>query len=77
MPFTTIGLYRDDTFKINGVKPEHLIDHINYNKVHRPGRALFLEGKCIYQAGFSSDVIKKFEEKIKDIKMEKVTIPYN
>ena len=63
---TTIGLYPNGEYKINGVLPEHLEEHIEYNKICRFGRALFVDGKCIYNGYLSDEVVKAFEMKIKD-----------
>ncbi len=56
---TTIGLYPNGEYKINGVGDNNLESHIEYNKVYRPGRALFLNGKCIYKGlGISGASLK-------------------
>lgn len=49
MIHTTIGLYPNGEFKVNGVKSENLTDHINYNINMRPGRALILDTFVIYE----------------------------
>lgn len=66
MIHTTIGLYANGEFKINGVKPEHLEDHIEYNKTMRFGRALFVDGKCVHKGYHNENNIKSFEDMIKD-----------
>ena len=78
MIHTTIGLYADDSFKMNGVKPEHLTDHIYYNKTYRWGRALFVDGKCEYSGYLSDEQTRNFEERIKreNLKADKCTAPY-
>tara|TARA_R100000951_G_C2649244_1_gene183794 strand:+ start:2712 stop:2954 length:243 start_codon:yes stop_codon:yes gene_type:complete len=77
--YTTIGLYADGSFKINGVEAKDLETHIQYNKNNRPGRALFVDGKCIYSGYISEKEVKSFEEKIKTEKLikNKCTKPYN
>ena len=64
MIHTTIGLYPNGDFKINGVRPEDLKDHIEYNKQHRWGRALFVDGKCVHNGYLSDEEIKKFQDRI-------------
>ena len=49
MIHTTIGVYPDGSRKVNGVSSENLADHIQYNIRFRPGRAFFVDGKCIYR----------------------------
>lgn len=46
---TTVGLYFNGEFAVNGVHPNDLEDHIEYNKTHRPGRALIVDGKIIHR----------------------------
>lgn len=66
MIHTTVGLYSNGDYKINGVAEENLENHIEYNKQMRPGRSLFVDGKCVI-IGISHTVekIKEFEDKIK------------
>jgi len=61
---TTIGLYANGSFKINGVKHQFLEFHIEYNKQMRPGRSLFVDGKCVHIGYHSEFEIKEFERKI-------------
>lgn len=62
---TTIGVYWDMEYKVNGVHPNDLTYHIDYNITHRPGRALFVDGRCIYKGYLSDEQIDEFEQKIK------------
>jgi len=64
MIHTTVGLYRDGSFKINGVKSERLASHIQYNLDNRPGRALFMDGICIHDGNLDVEKIVAFEEKL-------------
>jgi len=57
---TTIGVYPNSEFKMNGVRPEHLEDHIEYNIKHRPGRALFVDSKCVNRGDLSWNEIESF-----------------
>lgn len=63
--WTTIGVYYNGEYKINGVLPEDLAGHIQYNIKNRPGRALFLNGECIYRGYYTwqeaIELQKKFD----------------
>ena len=77
MIHTTIGVYLNGDYKTNGVLPEHLEMHIEYNKKYRLGRGLFVDGKCIYAGYLNSDEVKKFEQKAKGIIITECTTPYH
>ncbi len=78
---TTVGLYPSGDWKKNGVLPEHLENHIQYNKEARPGRALIVDGKCVHKGiGVPIEEITKHEKmflEVKDYKMTKCTAPYS
>lgn len=78
MIHTTIGLYADGSFKMNGVKPEHLKDHVEYNKTYRAGRTLFVDGKLIHKGCHNNEQIKDFQKRIKreNLKADNCTAPY-
>lgn len=63
--YTTIGVYKNGDIKMNGVIGSNIIDHIGYNRISRPGRALFIDGICIIQGYLSDDEVKLFEELFK------------
>lgn len=67
MNHVTIGLYANESYVINVVHPAHLDYHIEYNKVMRFGRALFVDGKCVHQGYLSAYKVAEWENKIKDI----------
>lgn len=58
---TTIGVYNSGDMKINGVKPEDLKDHIQYNKDYRPGRAFFVDGKCHNKGYLDTKRVEEYE----------------
>ena len=64
MNHVTIGVYKNEQFKVNIVRDEHLKDHIEYNKVFRFGRALFVDGECVYKGCLSDEQISRWTEKI-------------
>ncbi len=66
---TTIGVYPDGTFKINGVSEANLDAHIQYNLTNRWGRALFVDGNCIHKATLKDAQVVIYEKLFKsDIK---------
>lgn len=77
MIHTTVGVYPDGSYKINGVKSEHIATHIEYNLKFRPGRALIVDGVVISH-GMSVDPyeINKILENWEIYKTNKDTAPY-
>lgn len=78
--YTTLALYPNGEFKINGVKQHNIVNHVAYNLLFRPGRALFVQGKCIYK-GFnnSNESINEVEQMFIQKKIafcDKDTAPY-
>lgn len=74
----TMGVYSNGDRKHNGVRESHLAEHIEYNKTFRPGRALFVNGKCENEGYLSKDTCDSIEKELKETPkiMTKVTIPY-
>ena len=64
--YSTIGVYPDGEKKFNGVASQDLGSHIVYNINNRPGRALFLEGRCIYRGFLDSETISKLEKEFSE-----------
>jgi len=60
---TTIGVYPNGDLKTNGVKHSNLEAHIEYNKTHRWGRGLFVDGKCIYKGNLTDEQVQ-FHERL-------------
>lgn len=75
---TTIGVYPDLSFKMNGVSEDLLEQHVQYNRENRPGRALFVDSKCVLKGGLSEEQIIIHEQlfKAEKYKMNKDTRPY-
>jgi len=67
MNHVTVGVYNSDTYIINIVKPEHLENHIEYNKIFRPGRALFVDSKCVHAGYLNEQRMIEWENKIKQM----------
>lgn len=59
MIHTTIGIYPDGSYKVNGVKSEDLDSHIAYNQKYRPGRALLVDGKIILPGMVNPLILQK------------------
>lgn len=72
---TTIGIYPNGEYKTNGVLPEHLESHIEYNKTYRFGRALVVDNEVVYKGSVSDKVIAETISKV-TWKHEKCTQPY-
>lgn len=74
----TIGIYPNGDYKVNGVLPEHLQDHIEYNKIYRFGRALMVDGELVYggvsEDGYFDEIIESKD--LKNIRVSKCTAPY-
>ena len=78
MIHTTIGIYANGDFKINGVSEDHLESHIEYNQKYRPGRALVVDGKIEYCGYLKESEILHILKKnnLENLKLEKSTVPY-
>lgn len=81
-----MGLYANGDVKHNGVAEEGLEAHIEYNRLMRFGRALFVDGKCVYKGYLGapllfveSPLIPEWEEKLaaNPVVFDKPTIPYH
>ncbi len=74
----TRGVYPDGSYKDNGVLPELLEKHIEYNKTMRPGRALFVDGVCIYKGFVTEDTLTAMTVRLKNfpVIMNRDTQPY-
>ena len=62
---TTVGIYSNGDYVVNGVKASNLEEHIKYNITMRPGRTLMVDGKVLHEGyGFSDleDIIEECSE---------------
>ena len=70
----TVGVYCSGTHVINIVKDEDLESHIEYNKIFRPGRLLFVDGKycCggLLNDSALKEMIAEWKEKISHFDVE-------
>lgn len=67
MNHVTVGVYHNQTFKKNVVRPEDLEHHIAYNLRMRPGRAFFVDGKCLNPGYLSKENCAEWETKIQQM----------
>jgi hypothetical protein len=72
----TVGVYANGSKKQNGVKIENLADHIKYNMVYRPGRALFVDSVCLNEGYLSKEECALISKGLKGEKVDKDTAPY-
>jgi hypothetical protein len=73
----SVGVYSDLSYKQNGVAEEHLAEHINYNKKYRFGRALFVDGVCVYEGYLIAESLEKAKQIVMGITpITKDTQPY-
>jgi hypothetical protein len=74
----TVGVYPSGDMKHNGVSESHLFEHIQYNMKWRPGRALVVDGVCVYKGAVSDDVLNGAIKTIKSMKpIDRDTQPYH
>lgn len=62
--FSSVGVYPNGDYKVNGVSEANIMDHIEYNKKYRPGRALFIEGYCYNKGGLTEDEVIEWNKRI-------------
>lgn len=72
----TRGVYSNGEYKDNGVLAENLGAHIQYNMVFRPGRAFFLDGKCLYPGSLGWTRCEELEKSMTWPKATKDTALY-
>lgn len=71
----TVGVYNNDSFKENCVPSSELQQHVDYNTSSRPGRALFVDGKCVHRGYLSEERAAEWEIKIRDWPMPAINYP--
>ena len=80
----TLGIYDNGQYKYNVVREEDLEQHIEYNKLWRFGRLLYVDGVRVYNgckkeeylAEYDEIARKFYEDNKNKIDMWKPTIPY-
>lgn len=79
MIHTTIGIYNNGDYKVNGVPDINIAEHIKYNIHYRFGRALIVDGLIIYPGyfkTFNNSRLLDIVNKLSNIKQTKNTQPY-
>ncbi len=72
----TRGVYNSGDFVDNGVDPAHLQNHIKYNTTMRFGRALFVDGVCVWRGYLSEARCKAMEAQLQGVRAKRCTAPY-
>lgn len=73
----TRGVYPNGQFKNNGVESKNIASHIWYNMSLRPGRALFVDGICLYEGiNVSKELLDKHEKELEGKLATVDTAPY-
>jgi hypothetical protein len=76
----TRSLYPNGDFHDNGVPDFRLKSHVEYNMLWRPGRALFVDGKCVYEGiNVRPEAIAAMEAQLAErpVVMRRDTAPYH
>lgn len=73
------GVYPNGFHKDNGVHPDHLAEHLKYNVTWRPGRALFVDGKCVNFGGVGEERCREIEIALSEqpVVMDRCNVPYH
>jgi len=66
--FSSVGIYPNGSYKVNGVSKVNITDHIEYNKTYRPGRALFIEGICHNKGSLTEAEVIEWSDRIMEDK---------
>lgn len=73
---TTIGVYGDGSYNVNGVDLGDFQTHICYNLINRWGRSFIANGVVLYRGGNSMEKLEEFLTQKLPI-MTRCTAPYN
>ncbi|MDX5808800.1 MULTISPECIES: hypothetical protein [Bacillus] len=73
MNHVSIGVYNNETYVVNIVPDHNLQKHVEYNKIMRFGRALFIDGECVHTGYLSDKKIEVWSEKIKGMNIDILT----
>lgn len=74
----SIRIYNSGSVTINNVRPEHIEEHIKYNKTFRFGCALVVDGVIHNEGYLGVDRINSIVEEIDISKYSSFTeLPYN
>lgn len=78
--YTTVGVYGNGDYVVNGVHIKDISEHVKYNINTRTGRALFVQGICIYHGFLPPTEVQKWEQRIQsnpeEFELTEETKPY-
>lgn len=76
---TTIGVYPDGSYKVNGVSSKNIESHISYNKLYRCGRVLIVDGEIVHKGTLKPEYLTELLKRIPidKIKMYHDSEPYH
>lgn len=79
----TVGIYPNKDYTYNIVRGLDLDSHIEYNKVFRCGRILYVDGVRVYNGCIKEEYLQEYDElynqlikQIGDVSNRPPTIPY-
>lgn len=75
----TMRVYNSGNRTHNGVLPEDLKLHTDYNLTMRPGCAFFVDGVCLAMGALSLGRVADIEDELKTnpVAMDRATLPYS
>lgn len=72
---TTIGIYANGDYVVNGVKASDLEEHIKYNIDMRPGRTFMVDGEVVHE-GHGFDELEDIIEECAEISQTQRSLEY-
>lgn len=82
MNHLTLGVYLDGSYEYNVVCGEDLEHHIEYNRIWRPGRLLYVDGDRVFDGCIRKEALSRYDEIARkffegnSVDMSLPTIPY-
>ena len=72
----TVGIYANKQWTYNIVRDEDLQQHIEYNKVFRFGRLLYVDDVRVYNGCTTEEYLAEYDERYKEIREQIGDITY-
>lgn len=78
----TLGVYLSGDYTYNVVREEDLEEHIQFNKIFRPSRLLYVDGQRVYNGVIKEEALSKYDKIAEEfyerynVDMSRPTIPY-
>lgn len=73
----TVHVYGNDDYRHHCVPDFELEGMLEYNTTMRFGRAIFVDGKCVWEGYLDAERIAQWEEKIRGWPMPELSYPRN